>query len=289
MKYALLDTGNCRKLEQVGKYRLIRPALNAFWSPSLPQKEWDRADGVFERDSTGGGKWKWSCNVPESWLVQWGDFELNVKPTNFGHLGFFAEQYTNWEWFRKVIPIIPGKARMLNLFAYSGVGSMAMAEAGAQVTHLDAARGMIDWGKSNQQINDKVPDTIRWIADDVQKFIRREIKRGNKYNGIALDPPTFGRGSKGELWKIEQHLGQLLQDCRTLKDDSKPFFIVLSCHSPGFSPLVLERMVCDVFGKGESYLGEMKVPEGKKHSLPAGNFVRFAQGFDEKVCGLVKV
>ncbi|QSH41703.1 class I SAM-dependent methyltransferase [Lentisphaerota bacterium ZTH] len=284
MEYRLLDTGNCRKLEQAGKYRLIRPALNAFWTPTLKQAEWDQADGVFERNSSGGGNWEWKNKVPDSWLIRWGGFDLTVKPTNFGHLGFFAEQYANWEWFRKVIPMITGEVKTLNLFAYSGVGSMAMAEAGARVTHLDAARGMIEWGRDNQRINACVPDTIRWIADDVQKFVRREIKRGNKYNGIALDPPTFGRGSKGQLWKIEQHLGQLLLDCRKLKDDSKPFFIVLSCHSPGFSPLVLERMVRDVFGNGESYTGEMTVPEGEQRCLPAGNFVRFSQGFKEKVC-----
>ncbi len=151
---------------------------------------------------------------------------------------------------------------------------MAMAEAGAKVTHLDAARGMNDWGRENQNINDKVPDTIRWIADDVQKFVAREIRRGNKYSGIALDPPTFGRGSKGQVWKIEQNLIDLLKSCRELKDNSKDFFIVLSCHSPGYSPMVLERMLVDVFGKGETSSCEMTVPvsTGKMHT--AGNSAR---------------
>ena len=142
------------------------------------------------------------------------------------------------------------------------------------MTHLDAARGMNEWGRENQLINDKVPDTIRWIADDVQKFVAREIRRGNKYNGIALDPPTFGRGSKGQVWKIEQSLVDLLKSCRELKDDSKDFFIVLSCHSPGYSPMVLEHILVDVFGKGETSSGEMTIPESTRRILPAGNLVR---------------
>jgi 23S rRNA (cytosine1962-C5)-methyltransferase len=274
MKYQLLDTGNRQKLEQIGKYRLIRPALNAFWAPTLPQSEWNEAVGTFSRDASGGGTWDWRQKLPESWIAEWGGFKLNVKATNFGHLGFFAEQHDNWDWFRKVIPQIKGEVSTLNLFAYSGVGSMAMAEAGAKVTHLDAARGMNEWGRENQNINDQVPDSIRWIADDVQKFIAREVRRGNKYSGIALDPPTFGRGSKGQVWKIEQHLVELLKSCRELKDNSKDFFIVLSCHSPGYSPMVLERMLVDVFGKGETSSGEMTIPEstGKVHT--AGNSAR---------------
>lgn len=274
MKYQLLDSGNRRKLEQIGKYRLIRPALNAFWEPALPQTEWDEAAGIFTRDTSGGGTWEWRRKLPGTWIAEWGGFELNIKATSFGHLGFFAEQYRNWDWFRKLIPQIEGEVSALNLFAYSGVGSMAMAEAGARVTHLDAARGMNDWGRENQNINAKVPDSIRWIADDVQKFVAREVRRGNKYNAIALDPPTFGRGSKGQLWKIEQHLVDLLKNCRHLKDDSRSFFIALSCHSPGYSPMVLERMLVDIFGKGEISSGEMTIPESSGRLLPAGNSAR---------------
>ena len=272
MKYQLLDSGNCRKLEQIGSYRLIRPALNAFWEPALPKPEWNKAVGIFTRDASGGGSWEWRQKMPESWIAKWGGFKLNIKATNFGHLGFFAEQYSNWDWFRKVIPQIKGEVSTLNLFAYSGVGSMAMAEAGARVTHLDAARGMNDWGRENQNLNDNVPDSIRWITDDVQKFIAREIRRGSKYNGIALDPPTFGRGSKGQVWKIEQHLVELLQACRQLKDDSRAFFIVLSCHSTGYSPMVLERMLTDIFDGGEVSGGEMTIPESTGRLLPAGNY-----------------
>lgn len=280
MKYLLLDSGNRQKLEQVGKYRLIRPALNAFWQPGLPENEWSLADGIFVRDSSGGGKWNWkNHNLPESWLIEWGGFTLTVKPTGFGHLGFFAEQYSNWDWFRSIIPQLGKDAKTLNLFAYSGVGSMAMAEAGANVTHLDAANGMIEWGRENQRLNSQVPDKIRWIVDDVLKFCSRELRRESKYNGIALDPPSFGRGNKGQVWKIEDDLLKLLETCRDLLDLSRPYFVALSCHSPGFSPIVLERLLTQVFGQGKPESGEMTIPEQNGRILSAGIYANiFCRG-----------
>ncbi len=275
-QYRLLDTGDRKKLEQVGDYRLIRPALNAAWKPSLPQTEWDRADGTFERDSSGGGTWQWkNRRVPESWLMEWGRFTLKVKPTGFGHLGFFAEQYRNWDWLRDTIRKFDKPCKTLNLFAYSGIASMAMAEAGAEVCHLDAARGMNDWGRENQQLNPQVPDKIRWITDDVMKFVDREQRRGNKYNGIILDPPSFGRGPKGQVWKLEDSAVELLESCRAILDMKNPYFVLLSCHSPGFSPIVLQRLLEDVFSrKGIITAGEMTVPDGDGRELPAGIFAR---------------
>ena len=278
MKYQLLDSGNKMKLEQVGPYRLIRPALNAFWKPLLPKAEWDKADGIFVRNSSGSGKWTWYKKVPERWVVEWGSFKLIMKPTNFGHLGFFAEQYQNWDFFRDFITNELGgsQATTLNLFAYSGIGSMAMAETGAKCCHLDAAKGMVDWGRENLELNrDKVPDSIRWIVDDVTKFCNREIKRGNKYNLIALDPPSFGRGANGQVWKIEEDLPKLLNLCNQLIDKSKKFCIILSCHSPGFSPIVLENMLREVFGKGEFISSELTIPESTGRLLPAGISCRF--------------
>lgn len=281
MKYQLLDSGNKMKLEQVGEYRLIRPALNAFWKPLLPQKEWDSACGIFVRDSSGGGKWTWKQKVPTSWVVQWGNFNITIKPTNFGHLGFFAEQYHNWDFFREFITKELGgkEANTLNLFAYSGIGSMAMASTGATCCHLDAAKGMVDWGRENQALNvDSVPDTIRWIVDDVTKFCNREIRRESKYNLIALDPPSFGRGANGQVWKIEEDLPKLLQLCNQLIDKSKSYCIVLSCHSPGFSGIVLENMLREVFGKGGTFVSEeMTIAESTGRLLPAGISCRFVK------------
>lgn len=273
LPYCLLDSGNLKKLEQVGACRLVRPALNAFWKPSLPDEEWLAADAVFSRNSDGSGNWKYSRRIPQSWLASWGNFNLIMKPTGFGHLGFFAEQYTNWDFFASRI----GKGdKALNLFGYSGVGSMAMAAAGASACHLDASQGMVDWGRENLTHNPRVPSTIRWIVDDVKKFVQRELRRENAYSLIALDPPSFGRGNKGEVWKIETDLPKLLADCAALRDKEKPFTLVLSCHSPGFSLLVLERMIREAFPmKGEFDSFEMTIPESTGRVLPAGVCVRF--------------
>ena len=159
----------------------------------------------------------------------------------------------------------------LNLFAYSGLGSLSMAAGGAKVCHLDAARGMIEWGKENLALNPDIPNTIRWIADDVNKFVNRELRRGNQYDLVALDPPTFGRGTSGQLWKIENDLPQLLRNCLALRKKERPFRIVLSCHSPGFSLLVMERMVREVAGEDAEIFGdEMYIPESTGRKLPSG-------------------
>jgi len=271
-KYELLDSGNFMKLEQVGAYRLARPALNAAWAPSLAKAEWERADAVFTRDSSGGGKWSFRTRLPEKWHAVCGGLTMVVKPTGFGHLGFFAEQFVNWERFQKFGGKYP---EALNLFAYSGLGSLALAKGGARVCHLDAARGMIEWGKENLELNVDIPPRIRWIVDDVMKFARREVRRNVRYNLIALDPPTFGRGSSGQVWKIEEDLPKLLELCRELRDPERPFELVLSCHSPGFSVLVLERIVAQVFGRGEFESGEMTIPESTGRKLPAGVSVIF--------------
>jgi 23S rRNA (cytosine1962-C5)-methyltransferase len=260
------------KLEQVGDYRLVRPALNAVWAPSLTEKEWHEADAVFTRDAGGNGKWSYRRPLPESWHAEWGGLIMLIKPTSFGHLGFFAEQFRNWDFFRSL-----KYDSALNLFAYSGLGSLAMAENGAKVCHLDAAKGMVEWAKQNLALNRHIPENIRWIVDDVNKFIRREERRGSKYQLIALDPPSFGRGSSGQLWKIESDIIELLKSCRRLQDEDKQFTLVLSCHSPGFSVKVLERCVRQTFGSsGVFSSAEMSIPESiSGNELPAGICVRW--------------
>jgi len=270
LDYKLLDSGNLMKLEQVGPYRLVRPALNAFWHPQLPAAEWDSADAVLERDNKGNGHWNYKQPLPESWQVRHAGFTLLVKPTAFGHLGFFAEQHANWRYFEQEIPKLGNNVKALNLFAYSGIGSMAMARGGAAVTHLDAARGMVEWAQENRQLNADVPDAIRWMVDDVTKFCQREVRRESKYQLIALDPPSFGRGSNKQVWKIEDDLLKLLQLCRQLKADDKPFRMILSAHSPGFSAVVMGNMMTDVFGKGEVTSHEMTVADSCGRLLPAG-------------------
>lgn len=276
-EYRLLDSGNCRKLEQVGEFRIIRPALNAFWHPQMPENEWSKADAVLTRDNRGNGHWEFHRELPEKWLVKYAGFNLVVKATAFGHLGFFAEQYRNWKSFENNSAGMGREVRALNLFAYSGIGSMAMARGGAKVTHLDAARGMVEWAQENLAANPDIPGNIRWIVDDVVKFCQREVRRGAKYQLIAMDPPTFGRGSKAQVWKIENDLPKLLELCRKMTDDDKPLKIVLSSHSPGFSAMVLGNMIEDVFGKGVIAGEEMTVPEATGRVLPAGVTVTYSR------------
>ena len=272
--YKLLDTGNQEKLEQVGPYRLIRPALNAYWKPSLPSSEWKKADGHYFRSSKGGGNWDWKNTLPESWNITYGGLNLISKPTDFGHLGFFPEQIRNWTWLTDYLKE-QGNINTLNLFAYSGGSTLAMAKGGAKVCHLDAAKGMVDWARENWQINKDIPDNVRWIADDVNKFVQKEIRRKNTYQGIVLDPPSFGRGSKGQVWKIEQHLIPLLYDCKKLMGQ-EPKFIILSMHSNGYSPISLERILGNIFPKsGSTSSGEMLIAEENGTSLPAGIYAKW--------------
>ena len=279
LPYRLLDSGNCRKLEQVGRYRIIRPALNAFWQPVLPPSEWAKADAEFKRESGGGGgTWNWKKNQPPSeWAVLWGGIPLLIKPTHFGHLGFFAEQAVNWDWLRSCIRKMGGHPRTLNLFAYSGGATLAMAQAGADTCHLDASNGIIEWAKKNQALGTETPGKIRWICDDAMKFAAREQRRNSRYNGIVLDPPSFGRGSQGQVWKIEEGIRSMLENCRAILDMDHPYFILLSCHSQGFSPISLGRCLTEVFPEDTARLeaGEMTIPEGdSKRLLPAGIYAR---------------
>lgn len=279
MSYQLLDSGDFAKLEQFGDFRLVRPALNAVWAPRLQRREWAAA-GVFTRDSSGGGSWSWRVDSPpESWSVAWEGMNFKIKPTHFGHLGVFPEQFQNWRWLENAIasPHFSSKPNILNLFAYSGLGSLKMAAAGAEVCHVDAAKGMIAWGRENLTMNPNVPNRIRWIVDDVMKFVNREIRRGRTYHGVVLDPPSFGRGPRGQVWKLEDHLLTLLRACRNLLEPKGSNFVLLSCHSPGFTPVTLARALLETFDVPDSNVesGEMVIPEPANRFLPAGCFARF--------------
>ncbi|MCH2204469.1 MAG: class I SAM-dependent methyltransferase [Lentisphaerales bacterium] len=268
MSFRLLDSGNFRKLEVIGKHRIVRPCPQAVWEPRLGKKEWNQAEDTYLRSSSGGGKWQKKC-LPERWNINFGGADLLIKPTNFGHLGIFAEQLENWKWLEKVAK--PGM-NTLNLFAYTGCSTLAMRRGGSSPTHCDAAKGIVDWARENGTLNDL--DGIRWIVDDAKKFLEREIRRGKSYEGIVLDPPSYGRGSKGEVWKIESDLVPLLKSCRELMKEPK--FLLLSCHSPHFSAKVLENLVVSLWGENiemESF--EMLIPEeSSRRAIPSGNCVR---------------
>lgn len=273
-KYCLLDSGNLQKLEQVGPHRLIRPALNAFWPPTLATKEWDQAIGLYKRNSSGSGQWSWKKKPPATWIIEHGNISFIVKPTDFGHLGFFPEQLDNWQWLEKATSD-DKEIRALNLFAYSGGSSLAMAQSNVSVCHVDAAKGMVDWAKNNLLQNKTIPSKIRWITDDVNKFVDKELRRKTFYQGIVLDPPSFGRGPRGQVWKIEQNLIPLLHCLKKLMGPT-PKFMLLSMHSHGFSPKSLERILFSIFKtKGNIQSGEMLIAEQTGRKLPAGIFAKW--------------
>ena len=270
-QYLLLDSGEEQKLEQIGPYRVVRQAAQAHWPKSLPEDEWQRVDAVHIRSKGGGGYWRFNRNLPESWRITYRDQPFQVKLTDFGHIGLFPEQWENWRWLKERCGA--ATPAVLNLFGYTGGSSVAAARAGALVTHVDASKGIVTWGRENLA-GENLP--IRWIVDDVGKYLARELRRGNHYQGIILDPPSYGRGPKGQVWKIETDLIPLLTELHKV---AKPMrFILLSCHTPGYSPLSLAALLQRVFGlpPADIHAGEMIVPiEGGNYCLPSGAFARW--------------
>ncbi len=276
-EYVLLDTGRAAKLEQIGPCRVVRPCPQAVWPRSLPRAEWDKARAVYVRSGGGSGRWQAVDPLPEQWHILWQDRPWIVKPTGFGHIGLFPEQADNWKWLARQCSRLQGRFQTLNLFAYTGGSTLSMARGGAAVTHVDAARGVVAWARKNAELQHVNAAQVRWIVDDAMKFCARECRRKRRYSGIVLDPPTFGRGPSGEFWKIEADLADLLGLCRKLLPPSGPAFLLLSAHTPGFTPKVLERLVTATFGDaGRARAGEMLIPEADRvRRLPAGAFVRW--------------
>lgn len=277
--YELIDSGRGRKLERFGPYVLIRPCSQAVWQPKMPDAEWKKAHAIFSRDQE--NKWTNLHHLPTQWEIEVDQLIFKISPTDFGHLGIFPEQKSSWQWIQKLLKsrlAAEHQPRVLNLFAYSGGSTLAAAKAGAAVCHLDASKGMVTWARENAALNSLEKAPIRWIVEDVKKFLMREDKRGSRYEGIILDPPSFGRGSKGELFKIEEDIIELLQDCRKLLSD-KPLFILFSCHTPGFTPLAMQHLLAQTMQglKGNIEAGEM-VLEGNSltFDVPSGTYARWA-------------
>jgi 23S rRNA (cytosine1962-C5)-methyltransferase len=277
MTYELLDSGAGRKLERVGEWTVSRTAAQAFWAPRLGKDAWAGAHAVHHRSDQGGGRWETRAKVPARWPVAIAGVKLFAKLTPFGHLGLFAEHASHWTWMRETIERAreSGPVEVLNLFAYTGGASVACAQGGAGVCHVDAAKGVVDWARDNAKLSGAEDRPIRWIVDDCAAFLKREARRGHRYQGLILDPPSYGR-SGSKVWKIEEQLPALLDLCAAVLGE-KPLFILLSCHSAGFTPLVLDNLLAERFARpATSASGEMAIPEsGSARPLPSGVFTRW--------------
>ena len=241
--YSLIDSASGEKLEYWGKYSLRRPDPQAVWTDKANKSLWNKVDATYHRSKSGGGHWEFhNSSFPERWTIKYNELVFNIKPMGFKHTGLFPEQAVNWDWFSSLIKKENRKIKVLNLFAYTGGASVAALSAGADVVHVDASKGMVSWAKENVVSSGLGDRSIRYIVDDVKKFVKREIRRGNKYDGIIMDPPSYGRGPGGEVWKIEDELYPLIQDCLSIMSD-EPLFFLINSYTTGLSACILENVL----------------------------------------------
>ena len=239
--YEVLDTSSGEKLERWGKYILVRPDPQVIWNTPHDHKGWKNKNGHYHRSSKGGGEWEF-INLPKEWPIGYKDLTFNLKPFSFKHTGIFPEQATNWDWFSDIIRKSNRPLKVLNLFAYTGGATLAAAKAGATVTHVDASKGMVNWAKENAASSGLQDAPIRWLVDDCVKFVEREIRRGNTYDGIIMDPPSYGRGPKGEIWKIEDSIYPFVELTSKILAKDAAFFLINS-YTTGLQPAVLNYMI----------------------------------------------
>ena len=239
--YEVLDTSNGEKLERWGNYLLVRPDPQVVWNTPHTNPGWKKKNGHYHRSSKGGGEWEF-FSLPQQWSIHYGKLTFQLKPFSFKHTGLFPEQAANWDWFSNLIQNANRPIKVLNLFAYTGGATLAAAAAGASVTHVDASKGMVAQAKENAASSGLSDAPIRWIVDDCQKFVEREIRRGNHYDAIIMDPPSYGRGPKGEIWKIEDAIHPLVSLCSQLLSD-KPLFFLINSYTTGFAASVLTYLL----------------------------------------------
>jgi len=292
--YELLDSGDNMKLERFGEVILSRPETQALWAKTRPEL-WANAHAEFVSEG-GKGAWRTKKSVPESWTLSWRDARFSAKLTGFKHTGIFPEQAPNWEWLSERLELArkqsgrpeggdprtfsqeaPG-ANVLNLFGYTGIASLVAAQAGAFVTHVDASKQSLDWAHDNARLSDIPEDRIRWILDDALAFVKREVRRGASYDGIILDPPAFGRGAKGEVWKIEEDLHALLQELKKLLSEKTGSFLLVNGYAAGYATRSFAQAVESVFGETNGESGELYIKEAHtERVVPAGIYVRFVR------------
>ena len=278
--YEVLDTGGGEKLERWGDIILRRPDPQTIW-PRAQESLWKQAEAVYHRSERGGGEWEFLRKLPEKWTVSHGNLRFYVRPTGFKHTGLFPEQAANWTWMAELIRKSGRKdVKVLNLFGYTGGATLACAAAGAHVTHVDAAKGMVLWAKENRELSRLPEDRFRWIVEDALGFVRRELRRGNSYDGILMDPPSYGRGPSGEVWKLENELYNLIDTCsRALSEE--PLFFLVNSYTTGFQASVLSNMLgrCVASRRGGSVESdELCLPVTAGGVLPCGASGRWRHG-----------
>ena len=245
--YEVLDTSSGEKLERWGDYILVRPDPQVIWNTPHDHAGWSHKNGHYHRSAKGGGEWEF-FDLPQEWTIHYRELTFHLKPFSFKHTGLFPEQAVNWDWFSRMIREAHRPVKVLNLFAYTGGATVSAAAAGASVTHVDASKGMVTWAKENAVSSGLGDAPIRWLVDDCVKFVEREIRRGNKYDGIIMDPPSYGRGPKGEIWKIEESIFPFIELCSKLLSD-EALFLLINSYTTGLQPAVLSYMLNTVLTK----------------------------------------
>ncbi|MBP1155326.1 MULTISPECIES: class I SAM-dependent methyltransferase [unclassified Paenibacillus] len=271
--YELIDTGGGEKLERWGSIVLRRPDPQIIWPFSKEAGIWRSADAHYHRSSSGGGGWDYNKDIPERWTISYQGLSFHIKPTSFKHTGLFPEQAVNWSWMMDKIRSADRPIRVLNLFAYTGGASVACASAGAEVCHVDASKGVVQWAKENLELSGLGQRPVRFITDDVFKFVQREQRRGSKYDAIIMDPPSYGRGPNGETWKLETNLYPFVETCMSILTD-KPLFFLINSYTTGISATVLNNILTLSLGRtygGTISCGEIGLPiTASKLTLPCG-------------------
>ncbi len=287
--YQLLDSGDGQRLEKFGQYTLVRPDPQIIWKPHLPKSEWEKANAVFEKNLPAGsqasgdkGKWNIKTKLPDRWLMSFEDLKFYIKLSPFKHTGVFPEQAVHWEFIFNVIASEVKQSKqpnILNLFGYTGIASLVALKAGAKVTHVDASFPTIGWFQDNLKASNLEDSSIRWIEDDVVKFCERELKRGNKYDGIIMDPPVYGHGPNGEIWDINKSFPKLMEICSQLLSE-KPLFVIVNAYAISTSAITLENVLKDYLNKldGNIESGELALKEqNSDRLLSTGIFARWSK------------
>lgn len=278
--YEIVDTANGEKLERWKDIILVRPDPQIIWKEKQKPNEWKKQNARYIRSKTGGGYWEYKNKLPASWKVQYKNLTFNIKPMGFKHTGLFPEQAVNWDWMIDKIKSAKREIKVLNLFAYTGGATVACLSAGASVCHVDSSKGMVSWAKENVEASGLSNRPVRYIVDDVVKFVNREIRRGNTYDAIIMDPPSSGRGTNGEVWQFEEGIYDLVELCGNVLSE-KPLFFLINSYTTGISSKVLENILKLTIGKkykGKAYSGEVGLPVKESNIvLPCGIYGRFEQ------------